>query len=241
MSPDSNDTEIEGTDHNLKILMGLLSHDINNHIYGSMGYLELVQSLMKGDPRLSRYLSNSMFELRSISQLVDNVRLLVNISKEPYHGEPVDVYQTVMLSMESARYQVDQKKIRIDLSFGEKECIVEADRFLQDLFSQLLMNSMKYSKGDEASININMMIMGGMVNLIYEDDGKGIPDALKGTVFTRFDRSIRDGDVQGKGMGLSVVNSVISRYGGTISLEDIRSDGEVIGTRFLIKVPEWTG
>ncbi len=226
-------------DRKTRILMTLLSHDINNHIYGSMGYLELVLSMVEDDPTLTRYLSNSMSELKSISHLVDNVRLLVNLSDEKFVGEPVDPYQTLRKASESAVYQIDSKQLDLDIDFKEGECIVKADRFLLDVFIQLLINSMKYSKESRASVKIASSNMDEMVRLIYEDSGKGISNSLKDKVFTRFDNSIKMGDVQGKGMGLSVVRSVISRYGGNITLEDVMKDQKVMGTRFKMEIPAW--
>lgn len=226
-------------DRKIRILMDLLSHDINNHIYGSMGYLELLQSMVQDNPTLIRYLSNSMSELKSISHLVDNVRLLVNLSDEEFQGESVDVCKTLQKASEAAEYQIDTKQIELEIDFKENECMVMADRFLQDVFVQLLMNSMKYCKEDKALVKISSEKGDGAFHLRYEDNGKGISDNLKDKVFTRFDKSIQEGNVHGKGMGLSVVKSVLRRYGGDISLEDLKRDDEVKGTRFKITIPAW--
>jgi signal transduction histidine kinase len=226
-------------DRKTRILMDLLSHDINNHIYGSMGYLELLQSMVQDNPTLIRYLSNSMSELKSISHLVDNVRLLVNLSDEEFRGESVDVYKTLKKASEAAEYQIDNKELELKIDFEENECRVMADRFLQDVFVQLLMNSMKYCKEEKALVKISSENEDGTFFLTYEDNGKGISDNLKDKVFTRFDKSIREGNVHGKGMVLSVVKSVLGRYGGDISLEDVKRDEEVKGTRFRLKLPAW--
>jgi signal transduction histidine kinase len=238
----SNETEIEmkgNEDEKIRILMDLLSHDINNHIYGSMGYLELLQTMVQDNPTLARYLTNSMSELKSISHLVDNVRLLVNLSNEEFNGESVDLFQTLSMASEAAEYQIDTRKLDLSLDFKEGERIVRADRFLQDVFVQLLMNSMKYNSNSQVSVNISSEGKDGMINLVYEDNGKGISNNLKDKVFTRFDKSIQEGDVHGKGMGLSVVNSVIQRYGGIVSLEDVTNGGKVEGTRFRLSLPSW--
>ncbi len=239
MSMENEKVKPNSDDRKTRILMTLLSHDINNHIYGSMGYLELALSMVKDDPTLTRYLSNSMSEMKSISHLVDNVRLLVNLSDEKFVGEPVDLYRTLRKASESAVYQIDTKQLDLDLDFNEGECIVKADRFLLDVFIQLLMNSMKYSKESRATVKIDTSNKDEMVRLVYEDNGKGISDSLKDKVFTRFDNSITMGNVQGKGMGLSVVSSVIGRYGGNIELEDVMKDEKVVGTRFNMEIPAW--
>ena len=136
MASENENEKPNSDDRKTRILMTLLSHDINNHIYGSMGYLELVLSMVEDNPTLTRYLSNSMSELKSISHLVDNVRLLVNLSDEKFVGEPVDLYQTLRKASESAVYQIDSKQLDLNLDFEEGECIAKADRFLLDVLLQ---------------------------------------------------------------------------------------------------------
>jgi len=239
------DNEEEGLtntrERDVRILLDLLSHDINNHVYSSMGYLELIESLVEDDEKLRRYLSFSMSELKSISHLVDNVKLLMDLKDDPFTGEPVDLHESVMSAAEAARYQMDDKELKLTLGFSTSECNLRADRFLNHLLTQLLLNSMKYSRNGIAHVKIDAKREGDRFMIIYEDDGTGIPDNLKDGVFTRFERSIREGDVHGKGMGLSVVYNVSKRYGGDITIEDVTENGEVIGTRFGFILPAWTG
>jgi len=71
--------------------------------------------------------------------------------------------------------------------------------------------------------------------LVVEDDGPGIPDELRGTLFDRFVRGGRDGG-RGSGLGLAIVRAVAESHEGTVTLErPVISDGT--GTRFVIRIP----
>jgi len=56
-----------------------------------------------------------------------------------------------------------------------------------------------------------------MVNLVIEDDGPGIPSALREEIFERGKRA--DETKPGTGLGLSIVRQISALYGGNILLE----------------------
>ena len=57
----------------------------------------------------------------------------------------------------------------------------------------------------------------GMVDIIVEDDGPGIPEAEREAIFARGARL--DIDKPGTGLGLAIVRDVADIYGGSITLE----------------------
>jgi signal transduction histidine kinase len=74
--------------------------------------------------------------------------------------------------------------------------------------------------------------------LCVRDNGIGIPDAKKDSVFTRFFRAHRDRDeelgIDGLGLGLAITEEAVSILGGQIRVES--KEGE--GTAFYITLPD---
>jgi signal transduction histidine kinase len=68
-----------------------------------------------------------------------------------------------------------------------------------------------------------------------EDDGIGIPAEEQETIFKRFVRlnDKRSTPVQGLGLGLTGVKTLIEAMGGDITLES----QEGVGTRFIVRIP----
>jgi signal transduction histidine kinase len=67
----------------------------------------------------------------------------------------------------------------------------------------------------------------GMVDVLVEDDGPGIPQAKRGALFTRGARLDTTGK-PGTGLGLAIVRDVAEIYGGRITLEESEDLGGLL-------------
>jgi two-component system, OmpR family, sensor kinase len=78
---------------------------------------------------------------------------------------------------------------------------------------------------------------GGEAVLIVEDDGPGVPEHLRDTLFERFVRGA--GDRGGSfGLGLAIVRAVAETHGGSVSIEPTgERDGAPYGARFVVRLP----
>ena len=59
---------------------------------------------------------------------------------------------------------------------------------------------------------------GGMVRLVVDDDGPGIPEADRERVFERFVRLARARADGGSGLGLAIVAELVAAHGGTVGV-----------------------
>lgn len=223
----------------VRILVDLLAHDINNHIHGAMGYLELMEHVLKEDPTIKRFMGNSVTEMRSVSHLVENVKTLVTAPVEPFIGEPIDLYTQLVMAQENTTHRFDKKTLELNTMLKHGEVVLNGDRFLQSALVEILSNSMRYDPLEEVQVWLSVELEGDNAVIMIGDQGKGIPDDQKEDVMTRFWRSIENEDVHGKGMGLSVVKMVVDRYGGRVRIENRVEGDHTQGTKIILKLPLW--
>ena len=90
---------------------------------------------------------------------------------------------------------------------------------LRRLVENLLDNALRY--GGEARAALQRLDE-GRVEILVDDRGPGIPEALRERVFDPFFRvdGSRSRETGGSGLGLAVVRAIVQRHGGTIRLED---------------------
>ncbi|MFC3121368.1 sensor histidine kinase [Agaribacter flavus] len=97
----------------------------------------------------------------------------------------------------------------------------------------LINNAIKHHDSTNANIDIKVKKKVRTTSVIVADDGPGVPDEFKGKVFELF-RTLKSRDeVEGSGMGLSVVKKLVEQYGGSVAVEDNLPRG----TRFIVNWP----
>ncbi|AJP74712.1 sensor histidine kinase [Sphingomonas hengshuiensis] len=113
--------------------------------------------------------------------------------------------------------------VRIDID-GEKTLIAHIERQdLDEILGNLVENAAKYGGG---SVFITAGVDAGFVEIMIEDDGRGIPEADRIRIF---DRGVRlDTGKPGTGLGLAIVRDVAEIYDGTVSLEESEDLGGLL-------------
>ncbi|MEO0440586.1 MAG: HAMP domain-containing sensor histidine kinase [Pseudomonadota bacterium] len=115
------------------------------------------------------------------------------------------------------------KHVRIDID-GDKEVAVSVERQdLDEMIGNLVENAAKYGGG---SVFITVEAGDDFVDLLIEDDGRGIPEEERQRIF---DRGVRlDTGKPGTGLGLAIVRDVAEIYEGTVSLEESEDLGGLL-------------
>ncbi|KQM62155.1 MULTISPECIES: sensor histidine kinase [unclassified Sphingomonas] len=113
--------------------------------------------------------------------------------------------------------------VRIDVD-GKKDLIARIERQdLDEILGNLVENAAKYGGG---SVFVTVRADAGFVELLVEDDGRGIPEADRLRIF---DRGVRlDSGKPGTGLGLAIVRDVAEIYEGTASLEESEDLGGLL-------------
>jgi signal transduction histidine kinase len=104
-------------------------------------------------------------------------------------------------------------------------------RKISQVLRNLMSNALKYRR-----TKMKVCISGeSELCVSVEDDGRGIPQEDYQLVFERFGRLIdrNDSTVQGLGLGLTGVKTLVEAMGGEITLES----QEEVGTRFKVRIP----
>ena len=113
---------------------------------------------------------------------------------------------------------------RVDMD-GDKGAAVRVERQdLDEMLGNLIENAAKYGGG---SVFATVMARADdMVEILVEDDGRGIPEADRVRIF---DRGVRlDSGKPGTGLGLAIVRDVAEIYGGAVALEESEDLGGLL-------------
>jgi signal transduction histidine kinase len=122
---------------------------------------------------------------------------------------------------------------RILEEFGGPALQIQGDpNLLFQVFSNLLSNAVKYSP-ERGPIRINTNRDAARVAVSVEDRGIGVPPAEVARIFDRYYRGSNAVGIDGTGVGLYLVKTVVELHGGEITVETT----EPQGSRFTVRLP----
>ena len=111
--------------------------------------------------------------------------------------------------------------------------LTDKERILQ-IGNNLLSNAIKFTENGGVSLTTDYN--NGVLKLIVEDTGTGMTEEEQQRVFVAFERLANAAAKDGFGLGLSIVQRIVSMLGGTIQLESEKGKG----SRFTVKIPMQT-
>ncbi len=122
----------------------------------------------------------------------------------------------------------------IDLGYeGAESCPLFGDRtLLGEMLLNLLDNALKYTPSG-AVITVFIAKHENSVRLVVEDNGPGIPERFRVSVFDRFSR-LPGSRADGCGLGLSIVREIVLRHKGEVGL----ARGAQGGLKVIIDLPK---
>jgi signal transduction histidine kinase len=115
------------------------------------------------------------------------------------------------------------ENVTVDLA-GDKAAAVRVERQdLDEMTGNLIENAAKYGGG---RVFVTVRTTPECVEIEVEDDGAGIPEAVRASIFERGARL--DSSKPGTGLGLAIVRDVAEIYGGSIALEESEDLGGLL-------------
>jgi two-component system OmpR family sensor kinase len=154
----------------------------------------------------------------------DNDKPEINFSEESL----VDIVEKQV-----SNYQQFEQKFNIVNLLGNER--VEVDRhFIGRALNNYISNAIKYGKGE---IDITITKSEGHCQISVTDNGDGVCDDFKCTIFDAFSRGdvSRNRETGGFGLGLAIVCRIMEWHGGRASVVDSKNGGASFVLRWPIK------
>ncbi|MNI65360.1 Alkaline phosphatase synthesis sensor protein PhoR [compost metagenome] len=127
--------------------------------------------------------------------------------------------------------KLDKKHISLDLTlhdytlYGNKE-------LLNQVWLNLLDNAIKFTQ-EHGTVTIGMKRTSESLEIMFHNTGSGIdPDAVP-RIFDKFYQADTSHSAAGNGLGLTIVQQIISLHGGKVACESESSQG----TAFIVTLP----
>ncbi len=212
-----------------------IAHEIGNPISIVLGYLELLRQDDITEDERKDFIKRAENEINRINSII---RQLLDLSRPSTNMDmrAVAVHEIIHDIADVLKFQPAMSKIKIKTSLGAETDIVMADPSgLRQVFLNLMINatdaiSSSERPGGEITIETktvkNENTGYGFIEILFKDNGIGIPKENMGNLFDPFFTTKEPG--KGTGLGLSVCYMIIEALGGKIKAESHEGQGTVM-------------
>lgn len=206
-------------------------HELRTPLTSLRTNMELL--IAAGRPGAPQLPEQDMADLRAdvvaqIEELSTLVGDLVDLARE---DAPETVYDRVDLGEVTERALERARRRRADVEFVAELrpwFVYGHDSALERAILNVLDNAAKWSPAGE-QVRVSMRETGrGLLELHIDDAGPGIAPEERELVFERFYRTTASRSMPGSGLGLAIVKQVVTKHGGTITVENSERGGASI-------------
>ena len=209
-------------------MVSTLAHQIRTPLSSAMLYSANLNNYNLDEASRKNFQEKLFLRLKDLEQQVNDMLLFSKSGKEQVVAE-LSVNYLVNDAVTNMEAIIAKAKALVRVKICQDDCQILGNKnALEGAIQNLIHNSLQVIK-EQAEINIQVKCYDSFAYISVEDNGIGIPDELTEKVFEPFYTS----KMQGTGLGLSVVKSVVEAHQGQVKL--LKNLGT--GAHFCLKLP----
>ncbi|MFX1366831.1 MAG: sensor histidine kinase [Promethearchaeota archaeon] len=221
----------------------LFVHDINNILQNLQFSLEIISHNLEGYDKkgdLDELINIAVSQVKRGAELGQNVKILSDIEKGEIQIVPTNLYEILDKIINEIKERFYEEQIKIELVGEREDIFVNANTLLVNAFRIILNNAVRYNDNSTKEILIkiskNKKEISSDIKIEFIDNGVGIPDSMKKTLFQPIYEKPKG--FKRIGLGLLLVNEVIKSFSGKIWVEDKIKGDHTQGTTIIVIIPE---
>ncbi|MDI9339566.1 MAG: HAMP domain-containing sensor histidine kinase [Sediminibacterium sp.] len=193
------------------------------------------QSISQTPEKQQRFLRMIRDENKRLSVLVESILQTSILDRGEFKLKPVeiDVHDIINTAINNTALLISQRNGKIETYLTAQQYKLQADKVhLTNIIFNLIDNAIKYTR-DTPLISIYTRNTPEAIIITVKDNGIGISKENQRKIFDKFYR-VPTGNVhnvKGFGLGLSYVQAVVEKHGGTISVSSELGKGSAFEVR----------
>lgn len=212
--------ELESANRELESFSYSISHDLRTPLRAIDGFSKIIQEeyLLKIPDDARHCFDHIRRGIRKMTQLIDDILHLSRMGRQPLVKQNVDANELLKQAMEELQGMTAGRSIEFTADFLPA---CQADPvLLKAVFVNILSNALNFTRRRATAV-IHAGCTEGDGETVYfiRDNGAGFDMRYHDKVFAVFQRLHREDEFEGTGVGMAIVQRIISRHGGSVWAE----------------------
>jgi PAS domain S-box-containing protein len=225
---------LEASNRELDQFAYIASHDLKAPLRGLASISAWIEEDLEGGatPQIKQHLDLLRGRVHRLEALIEGVLQYSRAGRLQYEVERVNTATLVRDVIELLSVPE-----HVVIEVGRDMPVLEAERLpLQQVFMNLLGNAVKYARVEAPRVRVSARDAGAFWDFAVQDNGPGIAAEYHDRIFKMFQRLESRDEVEGTGVGLSIVQKLVETRRGRVWVESEHGAGSTF--RFLWpKVP----
>ncbi|WP_448211504.1 HAMP domain-containing sensor histidine kinase [Colwellia sp. MEBiC06753] len=205
-----------------KELTNAVSHELRTPMARSKFALQMLSSV-KDEQKREKYLNQVNGDIRELEALVNELLEYATLDSDTPDLDTKTQNANALITHQVGLFE--QVGLSLKTNLPEDPVNIVGDRrYLERAISNLITNAIKYGGG---KVEITLTSNRQYCEISIEDNGNGIADELKETIFDAFSRGeqSRNKETGGFGLGLAIVKRIVNWHNGEIFIRDSKLGG----------------
>ncbi|NFE80685.1 HAMP domain-containing histidine kinase [Clostridium sporogenes] len=224
-------------DHHQKMISNI-SHDIRTPLTALMGYVDLLSDNSITKEKKEEYVSIIKERGTALKELMEEFFQVAKLECNDVDItiEKFNISEIVRKNVITFMNEINERNITPEINIGDEEIFGLGDKnYMSRIITNLISNSLKYGYEGKV-IGIDLKEDNKWVYLSIWDKGKGIDKNELPYIFDRLytGEKSRNRNLQGSGLGLSIVKNMVQHMNGSITAKSIPYEKTI----FTVKIPK---
>ena len=218
--------ELQAANAELNAFSYSVSHDLRAPLRAIDGFSRIVieEDIGALTDSQRRYLELVRTNTQVMGTLIDDLLSFSRLANQPLTRRTVQTAEVVAQIQRDLL--VDQNGRIIEFTTGQLPVVQGDPALVRQVFANLLDNALKYSRQREVTrITVDCESRDGELVFIVRDNGVGFDMRYADKLFQVFQRLHRAEDYEGTGVGLAIVQRIVTRHGGRLWAEGKLDEG----------------
>ncbi|HVE14149.1 MAG TPA: GAF domain-containing sensor histidine kinase [Elusimicrobiota bacterium] len=225
--------------------LSLISHKLKTPLVSINGFSQVLleDAAAKGLPDLYlRSLRTILAQGQKLALLVEklvNYTLLDGLADSPVSLAEIRVEKELRDALASMRPWLEEHGGEVSFECAPDLALRTDVGLFKDAVKNLVENGVKFNGAARKNVAVRAAAAGEWIEVLVRDEGVGVPPEERERIFKRFHQveSAFTGQVDGWGLGLSFVDQVARRLGGSARLDSSAAAGSTFALRLPRKGP----
>ncbi len=226
-------TALKASNRELEQFAYAASHDLKEPLRMIGSYTQLINRKLKDslDDKTGEYMNFVTNGVARMDKLLIDLLEYSRLGRGNTQPRDTDLNEIIFVVINNL--MASMKETNTEIYTNHLPSIVATSTEMMQLFQNLVANSIKFRrKGEKPVIELIHNISGKNHVFVFTDNGIGIPEEHRDTVFNIFER-VHGREYEGTGIGLATCKKIVMNLGGEIKVVE----GNQPGTTFRFTIP----